>query len=77
MYPDHVKALCDGAFYSQLMQMAGSYMDGHDGQIHVHTNGDLGMKTLLDIVEKLINESPREKHRTEHAGYFTEEQLGS
>ena len=45
-------------------------------QIHVHTNGDLGMKTLLDIVEKLMNESPRENHRTtvEHAGYFTEEQ---
>ena len=97
MYPDHVKALLDGAFYSQLMQMADGYMDGHDGewitppedaekmmrvfwrngfQIHVHTNGDLGMKTLLDIVEKLMNESPRENHRTtvEHAGYFTEEQ---
>ena len=97
MYPDHVKALCDGAFYSQLMQMADGYMDGHEGewitppadlekmmrvfwrngfQIHVHTNGDLGMKTLLDVVETLMNESPRENHRTtiEHAGYFTEEQ---
>ena len=97
LYPDHVKALCDGAFYSQLMQMTDGYMDGHDGewisppadlekmirvfwrngfQIHVHTNGDLGMKTLLDTVETLMNDSPREKHRTtiEHAGYFTEEQ---
>ena len=95
MYPDHVKALCDGAFYSKLM--ADGYMDGHDGQwitppadlekimrvfwrngfqINVHTNGDLGMKNLLDIVEKLLNESPRENHQTtiEHAGYFTEEQ---
>lgn len=97
MYPNHVKALCDGAFYSQLMQMKDGYLDGHDGewimppdelekmmrvfwrngfQIHVHTNGDLGMKTLLDTVEKLMNESPREHHRTtvEHAGYFTEDQ---
>ena len=97
LYPDHVKALCDGVFYSQLMQMTDSYMDGYDGewitpladlekimrvfwrngfQIHVHTNGDLGMKTLLDTVETLMKESPREKHRTtiEHAGYFTEEQ---
>jgi len=43
---------------------------------HVHSNRELGMKTLLDVVEKLMNESPREKHRTtiEHAGYFTEEQ---
>ena len=97
LYNNHVKALCDGAFYSQLMQMRDGYMDGHDGQwimkpdelaemmrvywrngfqIHVHTNGDLGMKTLLDVVETLSKESPREKHRVtvEHAGYFTEEQ---
>lgn len=96
-YPNHIKALCDGAFYSQLMQMKDGYMDGHDGewitkpdeleemmriywrngfQIHVHTNGDLGMKALLDIVETLMKESPRENHRVtvEHAGYFTEEQ---
>ena len=45
-------------------------------QIHVHTNGDLGMEKLLSIVETLDKESPRENHRTtvEHAGYFTEEQ---
>lgn len=97
VYSNHVKALCDGAFYSLAMQMKDGYMDGHDGewilqpaeleemmrvywrngfQIHVHTNGDLGMQTLLDVVEKLSKESPRENHRTtvEHAGYFTEEQ---
>ena len=45
-------------------------------QIHVHTNGDLGMEALLSIVETLDKESPRENHRTtvEHAGYFTEDQ---
>ena len=32
MYPDHVKRFCDRAFYSQLMQMADAYMDGHDGE---------------------------------------------
>ena len=96
-YPNHVNGLCDGAFYSQAMQMKDGYIDGHDGewimkpaeleemmrvywrngfQIHVHTNGDLGMKVLLDIVETLMKESPREDHRVtvEHAGYFTEEQ---
>ena len=96
-YPNHVKGLCDGAFYSQAMQMKDGYIDGHDGewimkpaeleemmrvywrngfQIHVHTNGDLGMKVLLDVVETLMKESPREDHRVtvEHAGYFTEEQ---
>lgn len=97
LYNNHVKGLCDGAFYSLLMQMKDGYMDGHDGQwimkpdelaemmriywrngfqIHVHTNGDLGMDKLLDIVETLSKESPREKHRVtvEHAGYFTEDQ---
>ena len=45
-------------------------------QIHVHTNGDLAMQTVLDIVEKLGTEQPRPKHRTtiEHAGIFTPDQ---
>lgn len=97
VYDNHVKGLCDGAFYSLAMQMKDGYLDGHDGewimepeallemmkvywmngfQIHVHTNGDLGMETLLSIVETLSKVSPRVHHRTtvEHAGYFTEEQ---
>lgn len=97
LYNNHVKCLCDGAFYSQLMQMKDGYIDGHDGQwimqpeeleetmrvywrngfqIHVHTNGDLGMQKLLEVVETLNKESPRENHRVtvEHAGYFTEDQ---
>ncbi|XP_031566738.1 uncharacterized protein LOC116301762 [Actinia tenebrosa] len=100
VYDDHVKGLLDGAFYSQLMQMADGYPDGHSGQwitepdemaklmevywrskpkgfqIHVHTNGDLGMARVLEIVEHLKKKYPRKDHRTtiEHAGYFTKEQ---
>lgn len=45
-------------------------------QIHVHTNGDLAMQVVLDIVEKLEGETPRKGHRTtiEHAGFFTQAQ---
>lgn len=45
-------------------------------QIHVHTNGDLAMQVVLDIVEKLGGETPRKGHRTtiEHAGFFTQAQ---
>merc|ERR1712012_1418908 len=45
-------------------------------QIHVHTNGDLAMELVLDIVEALSQESPRPDHRTtiEHAGFFTRDQ---
>ena len=45
-------------------------------QIHVHVNGDLGMKVTLDVLEKLLRENPRKDHRftMHHAGYFTKEQ---
>ena len=45
-------------------------------QIHVHTNGDLAMELVLDIVERLGARQPRPDHRTtiEHAGVFSEEQ---
>ena len=44
-----------------------------DFQIHVHTNGDLAMEVVLDIVQKLSEEKSRPLHRTtiEHAGFFT------
>ena len=32
MFPDHVKVIGDGAFFSQLMQMKDGYTDGHQGQ---------------------------------------------
>jgi len=45
-------------------------------QIHVHVNGDLGMKVTLDVLERLLEEDPRDDHRftLHHSGYFTEEQ---
>ncbi len=45
-------------------------------QLHIHVNGDWGVKVVLDIVEKLMNESPREDHRTvlHHYGYSSEDQ---
>ena len=46
-------------------------------QIHVHTNGDLAMEVVLNIVDKLVRKWPREEeHRTtiEHAGFFTRDQ---
>ena len=46
-------------------------------QIHVHTNGDLAMEVVLDIVEDLSMKWPRgTNHRTtiEHAGFFTRDQ---
>ncbi|WP_439135334.1 amidohydrolase [Pseudomaricurvus sp.] len=49
----------------------------NDGfQIHIHVNGDLGLDTTLDIVEKLQQEFPRTDHRTtiHHFAYARPEQ---
>lgn len=45
-------------------------------QINVHANGDLGIKTALDVLEKLQIENPRLDHRyaLHHFGYSTTEQ---
>lgn len=45
-------------------------------QIHVHTNGDLAMEEVLNIVDMLMGKWPRKNHRTtiEHAGFFTKDQ---
>jgi predicted amidohydrolase YtcJ len=45
-------------------------------QINVHANGDLGVKTALDVLEKLQNEHPRTDHRyaLHHLGYSTQAQ---
>ena len=47
-------------------------------QIHVHVNGDLGLETLLDIIEKRMRENPRPDHRTVivHFANSTEAQVG-
>ena len=45
-------------------------------QIHVHTNGDMGVDVVLDILEKLNAEKPNRDHRftLEHFGLSTPEQ---
>ncbi|MFK7732185.1 MAG: amidohydrolase, partial [Pseudomonadales bacterium] len=47
-----------------------------DYQIHIHVNGDWGVKVVLDIIEKLMREKPRDDHRTvlHHYGYSAENQ---
>jgi predicted amidohydrolase YtcJ len=45
-------------------------------QIHVHSNGDLGLDLILDILQKLQEEKPRFDHRftIEHFGYSSPDQ---
>jgi predicted amidohydrolase YtcJ len=47
-------------------------------QIHIHVNGDLGLEVVLDILEKLMAETPRADHRTVivHFANSDEEQVG-
>lgn len=47
-----------------------------DYQLHIHVNGDLGVKLVLDIIERLNAEKPRDDHRTvlHHYGYSAENQ---
>lgn len=49
--------------------------DGY--QVHVHVNGDEGLDTVLDILDRLLNEKPRFDHRftLHHVGISTNEQL--
>ena len=92
--PNQIKFFCDGAIYSQLMQMIDGYTDGHLGQwmtpldlfkeqltmywnlgykIHIHANGDLGIKQVLDYVRADQQAFPRKDHRftLHHMGYFS------
>ncbi len=45
-------------------------------QIHVHSNGDLGTDLVLDILERLRGDFPRDDHRftLHHVGYSTHAQ---
>ncbi len=93
-----IKLMADGAFYSQLMQMAEPYTDGHHGEwltepeefakyaqffwdkdyrIHVHANGDKGVEMVLNNLEKLQKEAPKEDHRFtfHHLGYVRKDQV--
>ena len=59
-----------------LEQLARRYWNA-GYQIHVHTNGDLGMQLVLDILQKLQDERPRFDHRftIEHFGYANYSQI--
>lgn len=59
-----------------LLEAAARRFWEHGYQIHVHSNGDLGTKIVLDIAEKLQQEMPRKDHRftLHHLGFSREEQ---
>jgi hypothetical protein len=42
-------------------------------QIHIHTNGDKGADVVIDVLETLLRETPRQDHRftLHHLGYAT------
>lgn len=47
-------------------------------QLHIHVNGDAGLDTVLDVLERRMSENPRADHRTVivHFANSTEEQIG-
>jgi predicted amidohydrolase YtcJ len=47
-------------------------------QLHIHVNGDLGLDTVLDVLERRMRENPRADHRAVivHFANSTEEQIG-
>lgn len=46
-------------------------------QLHIHVNGDLGLETVLNVLEKQMREKPRADHRSVivHFACSTEEQV--
>ena len=46
-------------------------------QLHIHVNGDLGLETVLDMLERRMKENPRADHRTVivHFANSTEDQV--
>lgn len=46
-------------------------------QVHVHVNGDAGMDVTLDVLNRLLDETPRFDHRftLHHVGFATNEQI--
>ncbi|MHB8069593.1 MAG: amidohydrolase [Desulfobaccales bacterium] len=47
-------------------------------QLHIHVNGDLGLETVLNVLEKQMRDKPRAGHRSVivHFACSTEEQVG-
>ena len=48
-----------------------------DFQIHIHVNGDEGVRVVLNMIERLNEEHPRPNHRTvlHHFGYSAPDQI--
>ena len=61
---------------AQLEERAKLYWDA-GYQFHIHVNGDLGLDTVLDVLERRMREHPRADHRTVivHFANSTEEQI--
>jgi hypothetical protein len=59
-----------------LDQRAQLYWDA-GYQLHIHVNGDLGLETVLDVLERRMSENPRANHRSVivHFATSTEEQI--
>ncbi|MCZ6830695.1 MAG: amidohydrolase [Gammaproteobacteria bacterium] len=59
----------------ELLRTARKYWMA-DYQLHIHVNGDEGLRVVLDMIEKLRAEYPREDHQTvlHHYGYSAPEQ---
>ncbi|MGO9121801.1 MAG: amidohydrolase [Desulfomonilaceae bacterium] len=59
-----------------LNQRAKLYWDA-GYQIHIHVNGDLGLETVLDVLERRMSENPRANHRSVivHFATSSEEQI--
>lgn len=58
-----------------VQQIRPSWQAGYD--IHIHTNGDVGVTACLDAIEALLHEQPRFDHRTtlHHFGISTQAQI--
>jgi predicted amidohydrolase YtcJ len=61
---------------AQLEERAKLYWDA-GYQLHIHVNGDLGLDTVLDNLERRLREKPRADHRTVivHFANSTEDQI--
>lgn len=61
---------------AQLEERAKLYWDA-GYQLHIHVNGDLGLDTVLDVLERRMREHPRADHRTVivHFANSTEDQI--
>jgi len=68
----------EGSMYWNEAELRGMFARAHSlgWQVGVHVQGDRAMQIVLDALEAAITGSPREhRHRLEHAGFPTPEQI--